>query len=270
MTTTETTTDVVTFEVGRDAVGVVTLNRPTKLNALSLEVFARLHEVAEEAGGAVAQGTVRAVLVTGAGRAFCAGLDLALFGEQVRAGGFDDQRVTWLQQAFTGLEDLSVPVVAAVRGAALGGGCQLALACHLRVLAPDARLGLLEARWGLLPDLGGTYRLPRLVGLGRATDLAVSGRMIDAPTALAWGLADAVLDDDDFPGAARRYASALAAGPTVASGALPGLLRGSLLADRPTALAAERAAQRVCLASGDFAEAVAAAQQGREPLFKGG
>jgi enoyl-CoA hydratase/carnithine racemase len=261
--------DAVTFEVGGDAVGVVTLNRPEKLNALTLEVFARLHEVAEEAAKAAAAGTVRAVLLQGAGRAFSAGMDTSMFGEQVRDGGFDDDRVAWLQQAFTGFEDLPVPTVAAVRGVAFGGGCQLALACHLRVLAPDARLGLLEARWGLIPDLGGTYRLPRLVGLGRATDLAISGRMVDAPTALAWGLCNEVLPEDDFPGAARRYATRLAAGPTVASGAIPALLRANLTADRPAALAAERAVQRVCLGSGDFAEAVEAAAQRREPRFNG-
>lgn len=261
--------EVVTFEAGEDAVGVVTLNRPEKLNALTIEVFEGLHAAAHAAKKAAEGGTVRSVLLIGAGRAFCAGLDVALFGEQAGGGGFDDERIAWLQQAFTGFEDLAVPTVAAVRGVAIGGGCQLALAGHLRIVAPDARLGLLEARWGLIPDLGGTYRLPRLVGLSRATDLAISGRTVDAPTALAWGLADAILAGEDFAVEARRYAATLAAGPTVASGALPALLRASLTADRAAVLAAERAAQRACLASHDFAEAVAAAAEGRTPRFNG-
>lgn len=261
--------DEVTFEVGDDAVGVVTLNRPEKLNALNMEVFEGLHETAERAAKAAADGSCRAVLVIGAGRAFSAGLDVSLFGEQAAGKPFDDKRVAWLQQAFTGFEDLLVPTVAAVRGVAVGGGCQLALACHLRIAAPDATFGLLEVRWGLLPDLGATYRLPRLVGLGRATDLAISGRVIDSETAAAWGLVDAVLPDEDFAGAARAYAATLAQGPTVATGALPALLRSSFAKDRTTVLAAERAAQRECLSSADFSEAVTAALERRPPHFTG-
>ncbi|MGH3665502.1 MAG: enoyl-CoA hydratase/isomerase family protein [Egibacteraceae bacterium] len=174
-----------------------------------------------------------------------------------------------MQQAFTVFEDLPVPTVAAVRGVALGAGCQLAIACHLRVGAPDAQFGLLEARWGLIPDLGATWRLPRLVGLSRATDLTVTGRCIDAGTALAWGLLDAVLDEPDFDAAVHRYAASLAAGPTVATGQVPALLRDSLSRSRDDVLAAERRAQAACLASADFAEAATAAVEGRSPRFQG-
>lgn len=259
----------VTFAVGDDAVGVVTLNRPEKLNAMNEAVFAGLHDAAAQAHKAAADGTVRAVLVIGAGRAFSAGLDVALFAEQAAGRPFDDDRVAWLQQSFTGFEDLPVPTVAAVRGVALGGGCQLALACHLIIAAPDARFGLLETRWGILPDLGATYRLPRLVGLGRATDLAVSGRIIEAGTAANWGLVAALLDDADFAAAAHAYTARLAAGPTLATGALPALLRASFAGDRESVLAAEREAQQRCLASEDFAAAATAGAQGREPRFRG-
>jgi enoyl-CoA hydratase/carnithine racemase len=259
----------VRFEVGEDGVGVVTLNRPDKLNAMDWEVFEALHDVSARAARAAADGSCRAVLVTGEGRAFSAGLDVSLFGGQVTDGAPDDERIAWLQQAFTGFEDLPVPTIAAVRGVAIGAGCQLALACHLRLAAPDGQLGLLEVRWALVPDLGGTYRLPRVVGLSRATDLCVSGRKIDAATALAWGLVDAVLDGDDFDGQARAYAARLAAGPTTALGALPRLLRDSLTGQRDEVLAAERRAQASCLASADFAEAVGAAIEGRKPSFSG-
>lgn len=260
--------DAVTFEVGADAVGVVTLNRADKLNAMNEDVFAGLHAATAEAEEAAAAGDCRAVLVIGAGRAFSAGLDVSLFAAQASGAAPDDEHISYLQQAFTGFEDLPVPTVAAVRGVALGAGCQLAIACHVRVAAPDATFGLLEARWGLVPDLGGTWRLPRLVGLSRATDLAMTGRTIAAATALQWGLVDAVADAD-FDEFARDYAARLAAGPTVATGAVPRLMRDSYRNDRAAVLAAERDAQQRCLASADFVEAATAGMEGRRPNFAG-
>lgn len=260
----------VTFAIGDDHVGVVTLNRPEKLNAMDLAMFEGLHAAARQAADAAASGDCRAVLVTGAGRAFSAGLDVGLFAGHLSGGqAFDDERIAWLQEAFTAFEDLPVPTVAAVRGVAVGAGCQLAIACHLRVAAPDLRMGAREARWGLVPDLGGTYRLPRLVGLSRAVDLAVSARDLDAETALAWGLVDTVLPGESFHAQARSYAARLAAGPTVAIGAMPRLLREALTASRDEALAAERRAQGACLRSADFGEAATAALEGREPRFRG-
>ncbi len=260
--------DRVLLEVGEDRVGVVSLNRPDKLNALDQGTFEALADVAAQVRAAAEEGRVRAVLLTGEGRAFSAGLDVSLFGSQLTQAP-SDEWIAGLQQSFTAYEDLPVPVVAGVRGAALGGGLQLALAAHLRVAAPDATFGLLEARWALLPDLGGLTRLPRLVGLGRATDLALSARTIDAPTALAWGLVDAVLDDEDFGAAARGYAARLATGPTVALGQIPHIARESFRVDRAASLAAERAAQQACLASADFREAATAALERRPPSFTG-
>lgn len=260
--------EVVTFELGDDHVGVVTLNRPDKLNAMDDGVFRGLHAAAGEAADAARAGTCRAVLVLGAGRAFSAGLDVSLFGEQLSEGVPSDEHIAWLQQAFTGFEELPVPTVAAVRGPTLGGGCQLAIACHLRVAAPDARIGLAEARWGLVPDLGGTYRLPRLVGLGRATELVLTARRFDAEEALASGFAQLALSHEDPQGEAHAYAARLAAGP----GALrrgPRLLRENLARDRSTALAAEAAAQIACMDGHDFGEAVAAHLEERAPTFVG-
>lgn len=269
--------DRVTFEVGEDKVGVVTLNRPDKLNALDRGVFEGLHDTAAQARAAAEQGDVKAVLLRGEGRAFSAGLDVSLFGEMaagqgspIEAGdGTQDGMIAWLQQAFTVWEDLPVPTVAAVRGVALGGGCQLAAACHLRVAAPDASMGVLEVKWAIIPDLGGTYRLPRLVGLSRAIDMAVRGRRVDAATALQWGLVDAVLDSEDFDAQVHAYAAELAAGPTMAQSAAARLMRESLSRTREEALAGERAVQPGCLSSRDFQEAVAAAMQQRSPVFVG-
>jgi enoyl-CoA hydratase/carnithine racemase len=261
--------DPVTFEVGGDAVGVVTLRRPDKLNAMNDAVFAGLHRAAESAAEAATDGRCRAVLVIGEGRAFSAGLDVSLFAAQASGAAPDDEHIAYLQQAFTGFEDLAVPTVAAIRGVAIGAGCQLALACHLRLAAPDASIGLLEARWALIPDLGATWRLPRIIGLSRATDMAMSGRTIDAATALGWGLVDAVGEPEDFEGQARAYAARLAAGPTVATGAVARLLRNSYANDRETVLAAEREAQQRCLSSDDFREAARAGMEQRRPNFAG-
>jgi enoyl-CoA hydratase/carnithine racemase len=284
--------DRVTFTAGDDHVGVVSLSRPDKLNAMDVAMFDGLHDAAAQARDAIAEGAVRAVLLRAEGRAFSAGLDVSLFQSQLAAVGAaplhqrrpsdtgsaggssspeapsPDEWIAHLQQAFTGLEDLPVPVVAAVQGLALGGGCQLALAAHLRLASPDAELALLEARWGIIPDLGGLTRLPRLVGQSRAIDMAVTARRIDAATALAWGLVDQVVEDD-LDGVARAYAARLAAGPTLALGAIPRLVRQAAVLDRDASLAAERAHQPTCLGSADFAEAATAAVEGREPRFRG-
>ncbi|MDQ3537785.1 MAG: enoyl-CoA hydratase/isomerase family protein [Actinomycetota bacterium] len=262
----------VTFDVGDDRVGVVTLNRPAKLNALDAATFEGLRSAARRAAVAIADRRCRTVLVLGAGRAFSAGLDVSLFTGQATGHAPDDAAIAGMQQAFTDLEDLAVPTVAAVQGVALGAGCQLALACHLRVGAGDADFGLLEARWGLIPDLGATWRLPRIVGLSRATDMAMTARRVAAPTALSWGLLDAVLEEESpggFVAAARAFAARLALGPTVATGAVARLMRDSFAAGRDEALRAERRAQQRCLASSDFVEAVRAVAQRRDAAFEG-
>lgn len=262
-------TDTVTFDLGDDAVGTVRINRPDKLNAMNEEVFEGLHQAAAEAAQAAAVQRCRAVLLTGAGRAFSAGLDVSMFGKQASGAPPSDDEISYMQQAFTVFEDLPVPSIAAVKGPTLGAGAQLAIACNLRVSAGDLSFGLLEAKWGLLPDLGGTWRLPRLVGLGRATDLAITARKIDADTAARWGLVNVIFDEDDFDAAAHRYVAAVAAGPTVSVGAIPKLMRDSLAGDRDSVLSAERQAQQRCLASSDFREAAMAGLEGRAPNFTG-
>lgn len=261
--------DRVVFSQSDDQVGVVSLNRPDKLNAMDQGLFDGLHDAATQAEAAVADGSVRAVLIRGKGRAFSAGLDVTLFGGQVADGPPEEDWIAHLQAAFTRWEDLAVPVIAAVRGVALGGGCQLALAAHMRLATPDAQLALLEANWAIIPDLGGLTRLPRLIGLSRATDMAMTARRIDAQTALQWGLVDQILPEDDFDDAAHDYVRRLAAGPTRAIGAVPGLLRQAFTTPRDDMLAAERRYQRTCLTSADFIEAATAAMGNRAPDFTG-
>lgn len=260
--------DRVSFTAEPDHVGIITLDRADKLNAMDAALFEGLHDAAAAARSAIEAGEVRAVLLRAEGRAFSSGLDVSLFAGQLADGAPEDAWIARLQQAFTGIEDLPVPVVAAVQGQAYGGGCQLALAAHLRMASPDLDLGLLEVRWGIIPDLGGLTRLPRLIGLSRATEMAVTARTVDAATAHAWGLVDHVVEGD-LQAEARAYAARLAAGPTVATGAIPALLRQSFTTDRDEMLAAERAHQQACLRSADFIEAATAAGERRAPRFTG-
>jgi enoyl-CoA hydratase/carnithine racemase len=261
--------DVVSYEVV-DRVAHVTIERPEVRNAMSLEVFDQLTERAAEAAH---DDRVGAVLVRGRDGVFSSGLDVSVFSAQAAAGP-DDEHLTGegfigrLQVAFTAYEDLDKPTVACVQGYCFGGGIQLAAACHLRAVAPDAQLSVLEARWALVPDLGGTWRLPRLVGLGRATELVVTARRVDADEALAIGLAEWRLDGDDPVADAHERTARLAAGPGAVRRA-PRLLRENVGRDRDAALHAEAATQLACLAGPDFTEAVTASLEGRDPRFVG-
>lgn len=253
--------EVVSYEV-REAVALITIERPEVHNAMSLAVFDQL---AEQAARAAADDAVGAVLLSGRGGSFSSGLDLTTL-----SGGdtVDDDFISRLQRSFTAFEDIDKPTIAAIEGHCYGGGIQLAAACHLRAVAPSARLAVLERRWGLVPDLGGTWRLPRLVGLGRATELTLTGRKVTADEALQIGLAEIALPAEDAQEAAHALARALANGP----GALrrtPRLLRENLERDRTAGLAAERVAQLACLSGPDVQEAVASHFEGREPTFVG-
>jgi enoyl-CoA hydratase/carnithine racemase len=260
--------DGVSYDV-IDGVAHVILDRPEVRNALDLAVFEQLTACAEEAGG---DDRVGAVLVHGRGGTFTSGLDVSVFASQLQAGvDGDNLDVAWigrLQAAFTAYEDLDKPTVAAIEGYCFGGGLQLAAACHLRAVAPDAELSVLEARWGLVPDLGGSWRLPRLIGLGRATDLTVTARRVGAEAALAMGLAEWALPAEDAIGEAHRRTAELAAGPGSIRRA-PRLLRENLARDRDEALRVEAETQLRCLTGPDFREAVTASLERRPPRFSG-
>jgi len=257
-------TEVVTYDV-IDRVAVVTMNRPEVKNAMNLEVFEQLGECARRAA---ADGGAGAVLVRGADGVFSSGLDLSLFASGGGPQDIGEDFIADLQDSFTAFEEIDKPVVAAIEGHCYGGGIQLAAACHIRAVAPSARLAVLERRLGLVPDLGGTHRLPRLIGLGRATELTLTGRIVGAEEALAIGLAEVPLGADDPQGDALAVAAALAAGPGAVRRA-PRLLRENLDRTRDDALAAERRAQLACLAGPDVLEAARAFFEGRAPEFTG-
>ncbi|HET7599420.1 MAG TPA: enoyl-CoA hydratase-related protein [Gemmatimonadales bacterium] len=179
------------FEV-RDGVARVTVNRPDKLNALNAAVIAELDDAA---GRIESEAEIRGAILTGAGaKAFVAGADISELAQQ---GAMDGKaRALAGQRMMRRLERCGKPVIAAVNGFALGGGCELAMACHLRVASDTARFGQPEVKLGLGPGYGGTVRLPRLVGKGRALELLLTGAMIDAQEAWRIGLVNRVVPAD--------------------------------------------------------------------------
>jgi enoyl-CoA hydratase/carnithine racemase len=214
-----------------DAVVLVRLDRPP-LNALSRELLEQLAAVARQIS---ADPSVRAVVVAGSARAFAAGADIEEF--QTR----DPRDVAdVLRSAFDAVAGIPRPVIAAVRGVALGGGLELALACDLRVAAESARLGQPEIQLGIIPGAGGTQRLPRLVGPARAKELIWSGRHLRGAEARAIGLVDRVVAPDEVEPAALQWADAFARGATAAMGLAKRVIDRGLDAPLATALDLER------------------------------
>jgi enoyl-CoA hydratase/carnithine racemase len=252
----------VRYEVA-DAVAVVTIARSEVRNAMDWDVFDGLAEAGERAG---ADRVVRAVVVTGDGN-FSSGIDTSVFtsGDGSRPSAIDIGR---LQASFTVYEQIAKPTIAAVAGPAFGAGLQLAIACDFRVAAEDVQLSVMEVRWGILPDLGGTQRLPRLIGLGRAKELAMTARRVGAEEALSIGLVNRVVPGSGCLEAAIDWARELAAGPPLALAAIKRLMNSSFDVPVGAGLDREATAQRRILASSDFIEAVSARVEKREPRFE--
>lgn len=176
------------------SIAVVRVNRPDKLNALNAQTIAQLDTAVRRIA---ADGAMRGVILTGSGeKAFVAGADIAELAQMGPLTGIDVSRAG--QATFRMLEQLSKPVIAAVNGFALGGGLELALACHIRIASAKARFGLPEVKLGIIPGYGGTVRLPRLVGKGRALELILTGEMIDAEEAFRIGLVNRVVAPDQL------------------------------------------------------------------------
>ncbi|MGC8916657.1 MAG: enoyl-CoA hydratase/isomerase family protein [Thermoanaerobaculum sp.] len=249
----------------RGRVRWLTINRPEKLNALNRDVLQALEEAFAEA---CAASHVGAVVITGGGeKAFVAGADIAEFQGMTPAEG--QALAVRGQKLFSAMESAPKPVIAAVNGFALGGGMELAMACHLRVASEGAKFGQPEVKLGLIPGYGGTQRLPRLVGRGRALELLLTGKMIDATTALAWGLVNRVVPAGELREAAQSLAEEiLAVAPTAVRWCLEAVRRG-LDAPLSVGLAGEAAFFGLCAATEDFREGVTAFLEKRPPRFPG-
>jgi enoyl-CoA hydratase len=247
-----------------DGVATVTIHRPEKRNALNAQVR---RELVDALDALATDPDVRVVILTGAGdRAFVAGADIGEFAERSPL----EQRATMEgRRVFEVLADHPKPTIAAINGYALGGGCELALACDLRIAARSARLGQPEVALGLLPGGGGTQRLPRLVGLGRALRMILTGDLLDAEEAARIGLVDEVVDDDALAGRARAVATRIAAHSPVAVKLIKQAVRAAAELPLSAGLALERELFITAFASEDRAEGVAAFLEKRTPAFRG-
>src|SRR5882757_5008374 len=254
-----------TLSFERDGfVGWLRLSRPDRLNAFTPEMWRELRELGEELRN---DPELRALVVIGEGRAFSSGIDTSVFAGDTLETDRDAPRrhddpavdaIMQTQDAYTWLEEAPYATIAAVRGYALGAGLQLALACDVRVFAEGTKAGLLEFKYGILPDLGGTQRLPRAVGAAKAKELIFTDGQIDADEAFRIGLTQQLVPDAELESTAGALAATIAAQPPLA---VEGAKRAVNVAGTvPTreGLRIEAEGQAVCLRSDDMKEALAA------------
>ena len=262
----------------RDGVAWVRLNRPDRLNAFTPEMWAEMRALGREL--LADSDDIRVLVVSGEGRAFSSGIDTSVFSsgfgvtdlaDDETPPRHDDAAVNAIlnaQDAYNWLAEVPFVTVAAMRGFALGAGLQLALACDIRIAARGTRMGLLELQYGILPDLGGTQRLPRIVGIGKAIELIATAAKIDADEALRIGLVEHVVSDEELWETADDLAATIAAQPPLAvrgmKRAVHAALDGRSVRD---GLVVEAEGQAVCIASNDFREAITAFVEGRPPAY---
>src|SRR5262245_11092450 len=246
---------------------VITLNRPQRLNAFTEAMHQALKRALDEAEGDT---DCRALLITGAGRGFCAGQDLndrlSKTGETPVLGGALE---TYYNPLVRKLRALPFPVVAAVNGVAAGAGANIALACDIVLAARSASFVQAFAKVGLIPDCGGTWLLPRLIGPARARALALTAEPLPADKAEAWGLIWKALDDGELMAQAHALCARFIAAPTVALALIKRVLDESWSNDLDTQLELERDSQHEASLSPDYAEGVHAFLQKRTPIFTG-
>ena len=249
----------------RGATGWIILNRPQARNALTFAMYDRLAEIC---GGVRRDGPVRVVVVTGAGeKAFAAGADIE---ELNRLDGYTGAEYARRgQSVFSMIENLRKPVIAAVNGFALGGGCELAMACHIRLASEKARFGQPEVNLGIIPGFGGTQRLARLVGLGRAVEYNLTGNLIDAATAERIGLVNAIHPPAELMGAAAAMMTTiLSKGPIAVANALAATV-ASLDLTTDEGMATEARLFGETCGTTDFKEGTRAFLEKRDARFAG-
>jgi len=255
--------DTLTVAVA-DRIATITVNRPDKLNALNARVIEDLGVAIDEAR---ANADVAGIILTGAGRAFVAGADIAELADQTAVEG--KARAERGQRTFRKFEQSPKPTIAAVNGFALGGGCELAMACHVRIASDAAKFGQPEVKLGIVPGYGASQRLPRLVGKGRALQLLLTGEMIDAAEAYRIGLVNRVVPTAELLDAARvMLTTIIAQGPLAVAHCIEAVDRGL---DMPLddAIALEASYFGLLSATTDKAEGMRAFLEKRPAQFTG-
>ena len=249
----------------KDGIAVLTLNRPKVMNSFN---FALLNSLKEQVDALKFNTNVRVVIITGAGRkAFCAGADLK------ERTTFDELQVKefifTIRNLFTSIENLNKPVIAAINGVALGGGTELALACDIRIAAMNASMGLTETRLAIIPGAGGTQRLPRLIGRGKAKELIFTGRRVDAREALQIGLVNQIYDPESLLTECQKMAAMICETGPIAIEQAKYAINYGLETDLHTGLGIESNAYWVTIPTEDRLEGLAAFQEKRKPVYKG-
>jgi enoyl-CoA hydratase/carnithine racemase len=249
----------------RDGIAILTLNRAEVMNSFN---FALLHALKEQIEALKFNNSIRVIIITGSGqKAFCAGADL-----KERTTYSESQVKTFIftiRNLFTSIEDLNKPVIAAINGVALGGGTELALACDIRIASMNALMGLTETRLAIIPGAGGTQRLPRLIGRGKAKELIFTGRRVDAQEALQVGLVNQICEPEYLLDECLKMAAMICeAGPIAVEQAKYAINYG-LETDLHTGLGIESNAYWITIPTEDRLEGLAAFQEKRKPVYKG-
>jgi enoyl-CoA hydratase/carnithine racemase len=246
-------------------IATLTLNRPEVMNSFN---FSLLHALRDQIESFRFRRDLRVIIITGSGeKAFCSGADLkeraTLGPDQVR------EYIYTIRNLFTSIEELNKPVIAAVNGIALGGGTELSLASDIRIASSNASMGLTETRLAIIPGAGGTQRLPRLVGKGKAKELIFTGQRIDAQEALKIGLVNKICDPQDLPAECQKMAAMICETGPVAIEQAKYAINYGLETDMHTGLAIESNAYWVCIPTEDRLEGLTAFREKRKPVYKG-
>lgn len=258
-------TQLVRFEVLEDSIGLITLSRPEAANAMSVQLLHELSDTLDQINGDPA---VRVVLLTGAGeKAFCAGADLK------ERKGMSDQQVKKIVQLIGAtvakVETLAQPVIAVLNGVAFGGGLELALACDLRIAATHVKLGLTETSLGIIPGAGGTQRLPRLIGLGKAKELIYTARRLNAKEAENYGIIEYVYEGHEVLDKAQQLAQEMAKNAPLSLVQAKVAINQGVEVDLATGLKIESLAYSALIPTEDRLEGLLAFQEKRAPQYSG-